>query len=609
MKTHRTNRTLPLIAGLGFAALLAVGCSSDSPSEPQQNPQPPSGGGASAFNISVTSSQPTIPAGAEQPAQITVSVQRRDSNGNNVGPPTNGTTLVLSTSLGDFITRGSGTRSVILTLVGGIAQVNLFAGNTQGTAVLQAVLENAVGRTSVSIEGAATFFLSFARPSTGEPAGGDIVEIHGGGFADPVRVTFGAVVAEVLSFSPTVLTVRTPPSLEQVNPGTTVPVNIGVTINLNEATQDTDTLANGFAYVRGGVPPTQPLIFSVSPASGVNEGGTRVTITGTGFVAPVQVLFGQGANANSFTGVEATIESVTSSQIVVRSPAATGFGQANQNRQVNILERNLSTGLTAVTANAFRYGTGMIITSVEPDQIVFDSRATVRIHGQGFEAPVTVNLAGIQADVISVTGTEIQVRAPVPLITNCEDVVNPIQVINVNSGSSDSTDDSNGPQIADFRYRVPKPIITSVIPSSGTGNGGTNVLISGAGFDDPVRVLFGTASGNVLSVNASGTAINVLTPQFTDFSEEPCDDLPGGETGLRFKRETVDVEVRNQLTGCNDTFEGGFTFIPADLTCRGDTAEPPPATQCTDGFDNDGDTFIDAADPQCTGPTDNSESS
>ena len=36
---------------------------------------------------------------------------------------------------------------------------------------------------------------------------------------------------------------------------------------------------------------------------------------------------------------------------------------------------------------------------------------------------------------------------------------------------------------------------------------------------------------------------------------------------------------------------------------------PPPTVQCNDTFDNDGDGFIDQLDPQCTGPTDTSESS
>ena len=64
-------------------------------------------------------------------------------------------------------------------------------------------------------------------------------------------------------------------------------------------------------------------------------------------------------------------------------------------------------------------------------------------------------------------------------------------------------------------------------------------------------------------------------------------------------------------TGCVVTLSNAFTLNPLNTTCTGDTSTPPPPppVQCTDGFDNDGDTFIDEDDPLCTSPTDNSEAS
>jgi hypothetical protein len=71
----------------------------------------------------------------------------------------------------------------------------------------------------------------------------------------------------------------------------------------------------------------------------------------------------------------------------------------------------------------------------------------------------------------------------------------------------------------------------------------------------------------------------------------------------------VDIVVSNPVTGCSDTFPDAFTFLPDDSSCRGDIAPvPPPDTECTDGFDNDSDGFIDEADPDCTGPEDDDES-
>ncbi len=606
MKTHRVNRN-PLLAAvcLGLVALLA-GCSTDSPSEPTQQPAPPGGGGGGGgnnFSISVAADPATLPAGTEEPATITVQVRRSD----NGQAPANGTTIVVTTSLGELGSLGSGVTSRVLSLVNGNAQILLFPGQVPGTAVVQARLEGSVGQANVRVETAATFFVSFVRPNQGTPNGGDVVTIEGGGFTEPVRVTFDGVAAQILEINPNRIRVVTPPSTVAVPSGTTRPVNVGVTVNLNEDDEDSDTLQSGFIYSPGGSV-SQPTVLSVSPASGVNEGGTRVTITGLGFAPPVQVLFGQGNTAATFSGVEATIESASQSQIVVRTPSATGFGQDNQNQLVNILVRNLQNGFTTVSQSAFRYGATIRITSVSPGQVVFDSQDTVTIFGQGFESPVTVNVAGIQATVLNVSGSEIRVRAPIPVISNCAGVSGPIQVINVNSGASDTTSSPPDPVIADFLFSIPSPIVTSVSPSSGSGNGGTSVTISGTGFDAPVRVVFGDAAGSGGAVNGSGTSISgVLTPSFSDFASEPCDDSPGdGQQGTRLRRETVDVTVTNLLTGCDDTLTGGFTFIPPNESCVGDDA--PVVAQCNDGFDNDSDGFIDALDPQCTGPTDPSES-
>jgi hypothetical protein len=91
-----------------------------------------------------------------------------------------------------------------------------------------------------------------------------------------------------------------------------------------------------------------------------------------------------------------------------------------------------------------------------------------------------------------------------------------------------------------------------------------------------------------------------------------CDDNGDGQQGERFVPTSVDVTVTNLGTGCDDTFEGGFTYNPTDTTCRGDAA--PVQAQCSDGVDNDGDTFFDHSsvnpinpDPECSSATDNDE--
>ncbi len=98
-----------------FLPLVVLGCSSDSPTEPTQNPQPaPGGGGLTSFNISVTASPTEVPADNATPVVITVSVRRAD----NGAPPADNTTLVVSTTAGNFTTPNIGPQSGSVSLVG-----------------------------------------------------------------------------------------------------------------------------------------------------------------------------------------------------------------------------------------------------------------------------------------------------------------------------------------------------------------------------------------------------------------------------------------------------------------------------------------------------------
>lgn len=572
MKRHRQNRLLLLAAGVLAIAGLMFACTSKSPSEPSQQPATPPGTAPASgdFTITLTASPAELPAGSADPSTITVHVRRRD---NGQAPPS-GTTIVISTNLGDLGSAGSGNQSGVFELVGGDVQVLLFAPGVLGTAVVQAQLENSVGQTNVRISEAATFFLSFLQPNSGSPDGGDLVDIVGGGFVEPVRVTFSGVVAQVQSVSTSRIRVVSPRSTAPVPSGQTLPVSVAVTIHLNEPEQASDTLPSGFTYVPGGggVPP-QPQVLGLSPTTGPNEGNTRVVINGSGFQAPVQVIFGLGLSGSQGSGVEATVESVTASQIVVRTPAATGFGQGNQNQTVDVLVKNLNSGLFTVAGTAFRYGSNVIITSFGPGTVAFDSQAHVTIFGQGFDEPVAVTLAGIAAQPLSVTGTEIVARAGIPLVEGCSNITGPVAVTNIESGDGDET-------TTQFTYVVPHPVVTGVAPSSGTGAGGTLVTISGINLTEPLRVFFGDSAGSIVSVSPGGGSFTATTPSFNMFDEEACQ-TGDGQPGSRFVPTSVDVMVVNLLTTCDDTLTGGYTYTPTDSSCRANTAPTPPVANFT----------------------------
>lgn len=597
-----------------LALVAAFGCQSDSPTEPSNAPPavpvPPVP--VTTYAITVTPSPGQLTAGSGTGSTITVDVRRTDTG----QPPPDLTPVTVTTTIGSFGAAGSGTKEVTLSLVNGRAQTVLFADAEVGTATVRASVGGSTGLANVAIGQAGTFFISSVTPAVGSPQGGEEVSILGGGFDNPVRVTFNGAAAQVRSVTATRIRVLVPPAAAAgvtVGVGESKPVTVAVTINYNETSGTaTDSLPAGFTYSLGGSV-QQPAILSVTPNAGTNDGGTRVTIVGEGFQAPVQVLFGTGTSAGGFDGIEATVLEVTSNRLVVLSPKATGFGANLTNALVNILVKNLNTGFSTVSTSAFKYGNKVTITAMGPGSGPYTGGTRVTIFGQGFDDPVAVTLGGIGQTPVSVTGTEVVfITSGVPL-TSCP--ANGIVAVNTVSVTNIDTGDSGSANIG-FNYSVPLPLIFGVSPQSGSI--GSNVTLSGQNFSANVQVLFGDpasgASAAIISKSATAITVRVPTPAagFV-FNTEPCDGNGDGIAGgTRNIATPISVTVRNlDGTGCLVTLSNAFTVSPQNTTCTGDTSTPPPppTVQCNDGFDNDGDTFVDAADPQCTGPTDNSEAS
>ncbi|HEY6321615.1 MAG TPA: IPT/TIG domain-containing protein [Thermoanaerobaculia bacterium] len=571
------------------AALAAAACSTKSPTEPGSSvpigPKVPPP--VTTYNLTVTASPSHLTIGSTTGSKITVQA----ANAQDGTPPVNLTPVTLTTTLGEFNSVGSGTLSLNLQLVGGRAQAVLFPGSSAGTASVGAtsVCGTSLGTSppcpplpdvfnpgaaSVSIGSAGTFFVNSLSPNTGDPAGGLVVTISGGGFLAPVAVTFGGSSAPVKSVSPNAIQVITPPSATPVQVGSTLQVSVTVTNNLGGTLGGSATLTNAFTYVPGGGGIQQPQIFSVNPASGTNDGGTQVTIIGQGFVAPVQVFFGSGA-ATNFNGIEATIQSVTATQIIVITPPARGFGQDNTNQLVSILVKNTGSGFATIDGAAFKYGSKVIVTSAAPTTTVFNQPVKVTIFGQGFADPVAVGLAGIAAQVLSTSGTEIQVLSGIPAVSTCSDITGVVHVTNINNGDS-----ADGPA---FVYLVPKPEVFNITPASGGQNGGTPLTITGS-FADPGadQVLLGQqAAFPTQGRTSTTTMLFVTTPQFTGtFPTQPCTGQCG-LTGTMNIGASVSVTLNDAITSCTTTLQGAFTYEPADMSCHVTTTPPQAAFTAT----------------------------
>jgi hypothetical protein len=133
-------------------------------------------------------------------------------------------------------------------------------------------------------------------PSSGPAAGGTAVTITGTGLGGATGVSFGGAAGAVTADSATQVTV-------------TSPAGSG-TVDVTVTTPGGTAAAGRFTYE---VP--APVIDDVSPSTGPANGGTEVTISGSGLA---------GATGVSFGGAAAKIVSDTGTAITVDSPPGSG---------------------------------------------------------------------------------------------------------------------------------------------------------------------------------------------------------------------------------------------------------------------------------------------
>ena len=112
MNNNDTISTLFRTLAVAVVALALVGCPTDSPTAPQQQPTTPTGPSA-AWIITISANPASIDTSGGA-TTITVSI-RRASNGE---VPPDGASASILTTLGDFQSANSGLQSGFLTLIG-----------------------------------------------------------------------------------------------------------------------------------------------------------------------------------------------------------------------------------------------------------------------------------------------------------------------------------------------------------------------------------------------------------------------------------------------------------------------------------------------------------
>lgn len=355
-----------------------------------------------------------------------------------------------------------------------------------GNAGSATVVVTPEGGAPISRAGAFEYRASFAAPtittvapSEGSAPGGELVTIGGSGLDAVTHVRFGAVEIDHWSFvdrgpNGTSITIRAP----QRAPGA---VDVAVVTSGQVVQRD-----GAYVYL-------QPTVTSMSPTSGPETGGTRVTITGSGFGVT-------GTPSVTIGGVAATsVTRVSSTSIQATAPAG-AVGSA----PVVVTLTAVSPAITATGNVNYTYAavpTAPTITAVTPNRGPLAGGENVTVTGTNLSGSTTVRFGDNEAVVQSVAagGTSMVVRVPAGTA-----------VATVSVRASNSAGAATLPRA--YTYAA-VPTITSVSPSTVLVNGGGLITVSGSGFGTsgtPVVTVGGRPATCV--VRTSDTHLTAVAP-------------------------------------------------------------------------------------------------
>ncbi|WP_406275660.1 IPT/TIG domain-containing protein [Nocardia sp. NBC_00881] len=384
--------------------------------------------------------------------------------------------------------------------------------------------------------------LNSISPNQGSTSGGTTVTLTGSGLTGATAVNFGGTPA-------TSFTVNSDTQITAVSPAGTGIVPVTVT---------------GPGGTSGAVPfiyVVIPTITSISPTAGPPSGGNTVTITGTGFTGPLTVRF--GTTATIFT-----INSPT--QITAIAPPGTGTVQVTV------------TG-SGGTSNgvAYTYAAVPSLTSVTPSSGPAAGGTTVILTGTGLATASAVNFGGTPATSF-IVNSDTQITAVAPAGTGT------VQVTVTTAGGT-----TNG---VAYTY-VSVPTLTTLVPSSGPGAGGTAVVLTGTGLTGATAVNFGGTPATSFTVN-SATQITAVVPAGTGTVQVTVTTAGGTSNGLAYTY--IPVPTLTTVVPNVGPVTGGTTVVLTGTGLTGATAVNFGGTPAT-SFTVNSATQITAVAPAGTG--------
>jgi hypothetical protein len=561
----QTTQRFILLALIALLALFA-GCKGESPTAP-----PPitgttgNGSGSTGGTPPPTGASIALAVSTASPFTGSTSTITATVTQNNAAVP-NGTAVEFATTTANanFTDTADNPTTLIRTTTNGVAKATVTS-STAGPVVVTVTVNNVSKSVTLNFQDPVvpvtptptTPTISSISPATGLPTGNQTVVITGTNFRVPVHVIFdpgnGLAPKEgfVTNVTPTQITVTTPAF--DLGVAQQVVANVTVIVEAGTPTEQRVTKTAAFTIT---APVLTPVVRALSPTSGPIDGGTLVTITGDAFEAPVQVFFGS-AQAQVVNVLFHTIQVITPT---ARDTNPNGSGTVTGPVEVKVL--NINSGKTGSLAAAFRYIAKMQITAITPTFGSALGGTDVLIDGIGFTSPVTVDVAGVRASVISVTGTEIIVRTA-PTGTPCSNTGGTIIVTNVDNGDSDISKST-------FSY-IGVPAIITGVSASGTpvtvGSALTvNVQNPGVGLLGNATVAFNVGdrtavvTPQIINTGTGTQSFTVIVPPGLTFPTISC--TAGGLPGTQLGPTSFPVTFTNATTGCTTTKTNAITIDP-----------------------------------------------
>lgn len=311
-------------------------------------------------------------------------------------------------------------------------------------------------------------------------------------------------------------------------------------------------------------------IWNINPAAGSYAGNESGILTGKGIRNPVEVYFTvQGVQYQAV--VESVVQSVpldASGTITIRTPEATAADKTiTSQADVKVVAGVGTTDeQTQSYPSAFTYISDSVIVGdpvifgVEPLYGRSQGGENVTILGLNFATDVTKELAKtfdkvyflfdgqqLLAEVEQWSETQISVITPRFSLTPLTENRNAgVLLTRLDGGASVQKND-----VFIVKSDIAQPDITGISPTSGPLDGGTNVTITGHGFELPVQVHFGVLEATGVQVFddpslADNDVITCLTPDYSQQGELPPIFVP--------------VRVTNLQTGNTDTADQNFRY-------------------------------------------------